>query len=58
MPMPQEISMFHTPRDWNELQSWIEEHPPEDRAHLYTAAIMAWNLAASIVSKEYEGHSS
>lgn len=39
------INMFNTPEDWPALQDWIERHLPEDRAHLYTAACMAWNLA-------------
>lgn len=42
--------LFHTPSDMTELQDWIERHSPEDRAHLYTAAMMAWNLAAKLTS--------
>ena len=44
------VSLFHTPADMDELQSWIERHSPEDRAHLYTAAMMAWNLAAKLTA--------
>jgi len=42
--------MFHTPEDWDELMNWIERHNRDDRAHLVTAAIMAWNLAAKITN--------
>lgn len=48
------IGLFHTPKDWPELQDWIERHSPEERAHLWTAACMAWNLAAKITSPEEE----
>jgi len=39
------ISLFHIPKDWDELMAWIHQHNVEDRAHLTTAAGMAWNLA-------------
>lgn len=39
------IKLFHTPEDWDELMVWIHQHNAEDRAHLTTAAAMAWNLA-------------
>ena len=51
--------MFHTPKDFDELFLWIDSHSREDRAHLYTAAMMSWNLAASITSapdREGEDH--
>lgn len=44
--MIKEIGLFHTPQDWIELMKWINAHSPEDRAHITTAAAMAWNLAA------------
>jgi len=44
------VNMFHTPADMAELQGWIERHSPQDRAHLYTAAMMAWNLAAKLTA--------
>jgi len=47
-----ELGFFHTPADWDELQSWIDSlHGPE-KAMATTAAVMAWNLAASITNKE------
>ena len=42
------VGLFHTPEDWDELMAWIHRHSPEDRAHLTTAAAMAWNLAAKL----------
>lgn len=39
------IGLFNTPASWDELMDWIHNHSPEDRAHLVTAAGMAWNLA-------------
>ena len=43
---------FHTPKNWDEIEDWIESHPKEDRIHLYTAAIMTWNLAAKTINEE------
>jgi hypothetical protein len=42
--------LFTTPKDWKQLENWIELHPPEDRAQLYIAAFMAWNLATKLVN--------
>ena len=46
------VDLFHTPKDWKYIEKWIERHGLEDRVHLWTAACMAWNLAASIVNEE------
>ena len=48
------VDMFHTPEDWDALTAWINRHNPEDRAHLITAAMMAWNLAAKLTAPETE----
>jgi len=32
--------------------TWINSHNPEDRAHLVTAAGMAWNLACELGNAE------
>lgn len=45
------VQMVHTPADWKELNDWIDRHSPDERAHLYTAAIMAWNLASKLVAE-------
>ncbi len=43
-------AMFNTPKDWDELQKWINLHTNmHERMHIMTAAYMAWNLACSIV---------
>lgn len=46
--------MFHTPKDWDELMDWINRHSPDERAHITVAAVMAWNLACSIVNQDEE----
>ena len=46
------INLFATPDSWEKLQDWIERHPQEERAHLYTAACMAWNLACMTEAAE------
>ncbi len=38
------IDMFATPKNINEVQDWIDKHSPDERAHLYTATMMTWNL--------------
>tara|TARA_R110000765_G_scaffold391415_1_gene484302 strand:- start:43 stop:222 length:180 start_codon:yes stop_codon:yes gene_type:complete len=43
------VGMVYTPKSWEELEGWVEEHRKEDQAHLLVAALMAWNLACSIV---------
>ena len=43
-------NLFHTPENLDELMRWIERHSPEDRAHLMTAAMMTWNLAAKLTA--------
>jgi hypothetical protein len=47
------LELFNTPDSWRALEDWIMAHPPEDQLHLWTAAGMAWNLAAAI-TKETE----
>ena len=46
----QPVELFHTPKDWDELMDWIKLHNPEDRPHLITAAMMAWNLACKFTN--------
>ena len=45
------IGLFHTPKNWDELMEWIHAHTAEEKAHLTTAAAMAWNLAAAIIKE-------
>jgi|DEB0MinimDraft_6_1074348.scaffolds.fasta_scaffold20781_2 hypothetical protein len=48
------INLFHTPKDWHELMTWIHAHNDEDKAHLTTAAAMGWNLCATIIEDYLE----
>lgn len=45
--------MFHTPNSTEELCDWIEQLPTADGVRLtaYTAAMMAWNLAAKLINE-------
>tara|TARA_R100000951_G_scaffold108976_1_gene105632 strand:- start:16510 stop:16668 length:159 start_codon:yes stop_codon:yes gene_type:complete len=46
------MGIISTPESWKQLSDWIEAHAPEERAHLWTAAGMAWNLAAELTKLE------
>jgi|AntAceMinimDraft_11_1070367.scaffolds.fasta_scaffold06640_5 hypothetical protein len=46
------VNFFHTPADWNELQNWLDGLYGSEKAAATTAALMAWNLAASLTNKE------
>ena len=48
------IDMFATPESMTKLNEWIGLHAPEERAHLYTAAFMSWNLAAKLANIAFE----
>ena len=45
------MGLFATPESVEVIQEWIEAHPPEDRAHLYTAMGMTWNFLAELVNR-------
>ena len=45
------VGLFHTPKDWEEIEHWINRHPKDERGHLIMAALMTWNLACKL-SKE------
>ena len=46
-------AMFNTPKDWDELEKWINLHSNmHERLHIMTAACMAWNLACKYVNDE------
>jgi len=42
---------FHTPENFGEIQSWIEQHDADSRVHVLTAAMMAWNLASKLIDE-------
>ena len=44
-------NLFATPKSFKEVEDWIELHPPEDRPHLYTAAMMTWNFIAETIEE-------
>jgi len=46
------VELFHTPASWTELQDWIEGHTGSERAVATVAAVMAWNLAASLTNEK------
>jgi hypothetical protein len=50
----QPVGLFRTPDSFKEIEEWIDGHSKEEKAHLYTAAIMTWNLACAINKKESE----
>lgn len=41
---------FKTPESFEELSQWIQAHSPEDRPHLWLAAMMSWNLACKVMN--------
>ena len=49
-----ELGFFHTPADWDELHKWLDNLDSSEEAMAGIAAVMAWNLAASITNKEEE----
>ena len=42
--------LFNTPDSFETIEAWINSHNKEDRIHLWTAAMMTWNYAASITN--------
>lgn len=53
-------NLFATPKSFKEIEDWIELHSPEDRAHLYTAAMMTWNYLVEAIeeAEKFGGDSS
>ena len=48
------LNIFHTPKDWAELQKWLEGMHGPEAVMATTAAMMAWNLAAKTVKERSE----
>lgn len=46
----EEMPMFHTPVNQDQLLEWISRHPPADRPSLYTCMGMTWNYLASVIN--------
>lgn len=48
MIKPEPIKFVVTPKDWDEISTFIIRHPPDVRSTLLTAAAMGWNLAVKL----------
>ena len=51
---PKIIPFVYTPEDWAYISNWIIGHPPNQRAELFVAAAMGWNLALHLTHKHKE----
>lgn len=49
-PLIQPSQFFATPRSQDELISWITKHNGGERTAAMVGAMMAWNLACSIIN--------
>ena len=49
---PKIIPFVYTPEDWAYISNWILRHHPDQRANLFFAAAMGWNLAIALNKKE------
>ena len=49
---PKIIPFVYTPEDWQYISNWITRHHPDQRAELFVAAAMGWNLAIDLINKE------
>ena len=58
MPKISKMQLFATPDDWDTIEHWIDLHPKEDRAHLWAAAGMTWNLAVEMFGPEAQSEQS
>lgn len=45
------LNIVTTPANWKELEDWVNAHGSEERAHIYVAAVMAWNLSCKTISE-------
>jgi len=48
----QPVGIVHTPKDLNELESYINKLNSGERMVAFTCAYMAWNLAAKLTNPE------
>ena len=51
---PKYITFVYNPQDWEYISNWIIGHPPDQRAELFVAAAMGWNLALHLTHKHKE----
>ena len=50
----QPMVLFHTPMSSAEINDWIDLHPPEDRAAMYTVMGMTWNFLANTINNHVD----
>lgn len=48
----QPVGIVHTPKDLQELESYINKFNSGERLVAFTCAYMAWNLAAKLTNPE------
>ncbi len=48
----QPVGIVHTPKDLNELESYINRFSSGERMVAFTCAYMAWNLACKLTNPE------
>lgn len=48
----QPVGIVHTPKDLQELESYINRFCSSERLVAFTCAYMAWNLAAKLTNPE------
>jgi hypothetical protein len=49
---PKYITFVYNPDDWEYISNWILRHHPDQRANLFVAAAMGWNLALYLSNKD------
>ena len=45
------VGLFATPENMAALENWLGKHTGPEAAHVWTGAMMAWNLAGKYVDK-------
>ena len=50
----QKYRLFHTPKDFSQIQSFIDSLSPADKGIGWTIAAMTWNLASKTVDEHKE----
>jgi len=48
------IGLFATPKDMKYLENWLGAHTGPEAAHIWTGAMMAWNLAGKYTKEAIE----
>ncbi len=48
--------LFFVPESTQVVFDWIDRHLPEDRSHLYTAAMMMYNIMARSINYLHEDY--